>query len=261
MKAIVKAVIAGSAIIGAGIIILIVALALNGWSFTPEFEMAQYAAEGGIGELKIENAAGNVRTEFYDGDKLIVDYPVSSRYEMTVTEHDGVLSVDGLNRKHWYNFTVLPYMLPETVVKIPQSMRLKLNLTVNAGKVELAAGEYAETAVTVNAGSVNVSGIRCPDFKCKVNAGAVSLDALDCATFECNINAGSFYAGQMNCPLIRLGVSAGSADMKIQGGREEYTVFVDKSAGSCNVTDQTGSDPAKKIEIRVSAGSVSASFV
>ena len=66
MKAVIKAIIAGSVIIGIGLIVLIVALALNGWKFMPKFEMAEYVAEGEIGELKIDNAVGNVKTEFYD---------------------------------------------------------------------------------------------------------------------------------------------------------------------------------------------------
>lgn len=261
MKAIIKAIIAGSVIIGVGLILFIVALALNGWKFVPEFDMAQFTAQGEIKELKIDNSVGNVKTEFYDGDRVIVDYPVSSRYSMTVEEKDGVLSVDGLNKRHWYHFSFLPSSLPETVVNIPRNTVLKLAVTVNAGKVELAAGEYAEAAVTVNAGSLNVLGAACSDFKCEVNAGSASVKTLECASLDCKIKAGSFDAERISCPSVRVDVSAGSADLSVSGAREEYTILVDKSAGSCNVASQTGTDPDKKIDIDISAGSVSVTFI
>lgn len=260
MKAIIKAIIAGSVIIGVGLIILIIALALNDWKFMPKFDMAQFTSEGEIKELRIDNAVGNVKTEFYGGDKVTVDYPVSNRYSMTIEEKEGVLTVNGLNKNHWYNFTFLPATLPETLVKIPQNTVLKLAVTVNAGKVELAAGDYSGAEVTVNAGSLTAHGVTCPEFKCEVNAGSVSIKALESASLDCKVKAGSFNAERVTCPVIRVNVSAGSAGLTVQGKREDYGIRVEKSAGSCNVTSQTGTDPNKKIDIDVSAGSVSVSF-
>lgn len=261
MKAIIKAIIAGSVIIGVGVIVLVIALALNGWKIAPDFEIAEYVSEGEIGELKIENAVGNIKTEFYDGDRVMVSYPVSDRYTMSVGEKDGLLTIDGLHKKHWYSFTFLTGMLPETIVKIPRSAVLKLAVTVNAGTVELAAGRYAETGVTLNAGALNVLGMTCSDFKCEVNAGSISVKSLESASLDCKVKAGAFHAERIDCPFVKVSVAAGSAELSVQGNREEYTISVDKSAGSCNVAGQTGSDPDKRIDIDVSAGSCNVSFI
>ncbi len=261
MRAIIKAIIAGSVIIGVGLIVFMIALALNGWKFAPDFEMAQYTPEGEIKELKIDNSVGNVKTEFYDGDKVIVDYPKSDRYTMTVEEKDGVLTVNGLNKKHWYYFSILPSTLPVTTVKIPKDTVLKLSVTVNAGQVELAEGEYLEANVTINAGSVSVLGMTCSDFKCEVNAGSVSVKSLESASLDCKVKAGSFGAERIACPQVSVNVSAGSADMKIAGVKEEYNITIEKSAGSSNVASQTGTDAAKRIGVSVSAGSVTIDFI
>lgn len=261
MKAVIKAIIGGSVIIGIGLIILVIALALNDWKFLPKFDMEHYAAEGEITELKIDNSVGNIKTEFYDGDEITVDYPVSSRYSASVEEKDGVLTVNGLNKKHWYNFTILPNTLPVTLVKIPQNTILKLTVTVNAGKVELAAGSYERAQFTVNAGSLTAHGVVCPELKCEVNAGAISIQSLESASLDCKVRAGAFNAERVACPLINVNVSAGSAGLKVAGNKEDYTILVDKNAGSCNVTSQTGAEPDKKIDIDVAAGSVSVSFI
>ncbi|MBD5636893.1 MAG: DUF4097 domain-containing protein [Clostridia bacterium] len=261
MKAVIKAIIGGSVIIGVGLIIFIIALALNGWKFMPQFDTEHFTAEGEIFELKIDNAVGSVKTEFYDGDKIIVDYPVSNRYSASVEEKEGVLTVNGLKKMHWYSFSFLTNNLPSTVVKIPQGTVLKLDATVNAGSVKLAAGEYTDVRIKVNAGSLTAYGVLCNDFKGEVNAGSISVQSLESASLDCKVSAGSFNANRVSCPLVRVNVSAGSANLKVEGNRDEYTILVDKSAGSCNVTSQTGTDPEKKIDIDVSAGSVNVSFV
>ena len=242
-------------------IFVIAAFALNGWLVMPKFEMAQYTAEGEITELKIDNAVGNIKTEFYDGDEITVDYPVSDRFTMTVAEKDGTLTVDGLNKKHWYVFSLRSWSLPETVIKIPRDTVLKLDVQVNAGEVQLASGVYAEVSIQLNAGSIRMVNTICSSFDCEVNAGAVFVNLLDCNTFDCEVNAGSFNAVRLVCPNIKIDVSAGSFKADVQGKKEEYTISVDKSAGSCNVKSQTGTDPEKKIDIDVSAGSVSIAFV
>lgn len=247
-------------LIGIGLIFILVLFALNGWRLTFEFETAQYTAEGEIEELRIDNGVWSIKTEFYDGDKVIVDYPVSDRYTMAVEEREGCLSLSGLNKKHWYNFSFLPANLPATVVKIPQGTVLKIDVTVNAGEVQLAAGEYADVGIEVNAGSLVVHGMVCTTFRCEVNAGSVSIRSLESASLDGRVHAGSFNAERVNCPLIRVHVSAGYAGLTVAGSLEEYTVSVDKSAGSCNISDRTGTDPAKKIDIDISAGSVNVSF-
>lgn len=261
MKAIIKAIIGGSVIIGVGLIILVIALALNDWKFMPEFEMKHYVAGGEITELKIDNSVGNIKTEFYDGEEITVDYPVSNRYSGSVEEKEGLLTVNGLNKKHWYNFTFLPIVLPETLVKIPRNKVLKLTVTVNAGKVELGEGEFEKAQITVNAGSLTAHGVVCAELKCNVNAGAIYVKSLESASLDCKVNAGAFNAERIACPQIRVNVSAGSANFKVAGNREDYTILVDKSAGSCNVSGQTGADPDKKLDVGVSAGSVSVSFI
>lgn len=267
-------------LLGAGLVFFLIVFALNDWGTAYNFEMAQYTTEDEVEAIRIVNAVGSVKTEFYDGDKIIVDYPVSETHTMSVEERDGQLTVDGLRQRHWYNFFIGLSNFPETTVKIPKDAVLKLDVTVKAGKVELAAGEYASTRVEVHAGSLEMLGVVCTDFRCEVSAGSVSVKSLVCSSFDCglsagsitvnslesrsfdcNISAGSFIAERVNCPLIQVDVSAGSAHLGVAGKREEYYILVDRSAGSCNVSSQIGIDPNKKIDIDISAGSVYVSFV
>ena len=241
------------------IMIFLIIFALSSRLVIRDLETAQYTAQGEIEELTIKNSAGSVRTEYYEGDKVVVDYPVSDWFEMTIEEKDGTLSVSGLKNKHWFSF-VSASNIPSAIIKIPQGSVLKLNVTVNAGSVSLAQGQFKEVDVTVNAGSLSSLGITCTKFTSKLNAGAISFASLECASLNCKVQAGAFDLDSLTCPLITVSVSAGSADMNVKGKKEDYTISVDKSAGSCNVRNQAGTDAEKKIEIEISAGSVSVHF-
>ena len=241
------------------VMIFLIIFALSRRLVVRDLEMTQFTAQGEIEELTIKNSAGNVRTEYYEGDKVVVDYPVSDWFEMTIEEKDGTLFVSGLKNKHWFSFIAVSN-IPSTVIKIPQGSVLKLDVTVNAGSVALAQGQFKEVDVTVNAGSLGSLGITCTQFTSKLNAGAISFAALKCETLNCKVSAGAFDIDSLTCPLVTVSVSAGSVGVRVNGRKEDYTILVDKSAGSCNVKSQTGTDPEKKIDIDVSAGSVNIAF-
>ena len=67
--------------------------------------------------------------------------------------------------------------------------------------------------------------------------------------------------GKLTCPKINIDLSAGSVKLGVVGQKSEYSISVDKSAGSCNVANQSGTDIDKKIDIDMSAGSVTINFI
>lgn len=262
MKGIVKALIVGSIIIGIGVAVLLIALGLNGWSFTPEYEMTTYTAETAeINTVKLNFNAGKVKTEFYDGEIITIDYPAIKNFNTDITVENGTLKFSGPNKMHWYSFPLGWGNIPETVIKLPQSTAFNLDLQVNAGVVDIAAGNYGTVKTQLNAGTVTIGdSATCVSFKCTVNAGTATFENIKCSgLFDCNVNAGSITIKNLTCNNISTVVNAGSLNLKVNGNKSEYTITVDKSAGSCNVEEQTGSTD-KKLTVDVSAGSVNVTF-
>ena len=90
MKGIVKGIVIGLIIIIIGAAILITGLALSGWKIErSDFETRTFTAEGENTALNIEIGAGSVTTEFYDGDKVIIEYPVAKHFVSEAKERDG----------------------------------------------------------------------------------------------------------------------------------------------------------------------------
>ena len=238
MKGIVKCVIAGAVIIGIGLAIVLGTLGVNGCSVKkPEFTTNTYTAENDNTALKIRINAGSFKTEFYDGDKITIEYPVASVYKTEISENDGVFRYESELKKTWFMGNL---NIPDTVIKLPESVRFNLDVEVNAGTVNIAGGEYGKVDAEVNAGTLKAEGIKCEKFIAEVHAGTMNVTKLDCAD-------------------IKAEISAGSLKLDIDGAKADYNIKADVSAGSCNVSSQTVEN-GKSLDVDCSAGSIKVTF-
>lgn len=262
MKGWVKGIIAGSVIAVIGIAVLIVGLALNNWKYAygmPDFENKTFDATSINGNVSVEMNAGRVKTEFYDGELIQIDYPFADNYVPNIIEENGKLTYTGPSLKWYMHFGWNNARVPFTTIRLPKNGIYNLEIEVNAGTVEIAQGEYGNIAVEVNAGAFSVAEITCNKFNCEVHAGAVNIESLTCNLAYCEVSAGACNLKKLNCPDITAEVSAGGLTMTIDGVKTDYNITASKSAGSCNVASQNGTTD-KKLKIDVSAGSATINF-
>lgn len=261
MKSVWKAVIVGAIIIAIGIITVVITLALNGWTVSADWETKTYESENDVSTVKIDYSAGGISTRFYDGEKLKIEYPETDRYTVTVGEENGVLNITS-GKRHWYDIGLWGVNIPSATVYIPNGKAVNLELTLNAGKINIAKGGYADIDVTVNAGTVTAQIVTCSSFDCKINAGSATINGMTCTgKTNCEVNAGSIEFCDFVCNEIDADINAGSLRLDIRGERAEYTINAERSAGSISgASNQTGTKPDKKLDLNVSAGSVDVTF-
>lgn len=281
MKGFVKCLIAGGVILCIGVIILLCGLAANGWKWQidEDFEQKEYVAENEVTAYDIRIAAGTVKVEFTDDEVASVSYPESEHFRYTVTEENGKLTVAYDKQYNFFFGWLIPSNIPDTVIKVPKKVVADYDIKISAGKLILPQGDYGKLKVELNAGKFETGAIVCTDFDCDVSAGAAILSSVECPTLFvgvsaggvtidnaiCNrltveVSAGSADLSGVKCDDISVDVSAGSVNLGVIGAKAEYNVSVDKSAGSCNLSSQVGSDPSKRIEVDISAGSVTVNF-
>lgn len=262
MKGIAKALIAGGIVIGLGVILLIVALSMNGWKLkgNVDFEMTAYECSKENTNIDIEIKAGTVRTEFYDGDKIIIEYPVADGFKSLASEAYGKLTFKA-PRKKWYKNWFFTYDIPESVIKLPKDMLYNVKVEIDAGKVALADGVYSDVEVDIDAGTVSVGNIICTNLHCDVDAGSVKIASAQCASFISNVSAGSVKVDSLTADNTDVLVKAGSVNLAFTGKEEDYNIQSSVKAGSCNLNSRTNADAnAKWIRVKVKAGKIDASF-
>lgn len=260
MKSLFKWLIAGGVILGVGLIILIIGLALNGWSLGGNFdyEQREFTAVQPVDKLELSAAAGKVYVRFYDGEAVTVSYPFSDRFAYTVAEQDGKVKI-GYTNSVWF-FGFWQKRVPDTVVQIPYGCVLDVETELNAGNLTLESGTYGRLKLEIHAGTLNVGDIVCDDCTCEVNAGTLNIRSISAGQFEADVSAGSAVVKNLRCGDIKAEVSAGSLSLSVEGDKSDYAIYASHSAGSCNVTDQTGNGSGKRLTVNVSAGSIAVNF-
>ena len=254
MEGVFKWIIVGSVIIGTIIALIIIWLALSG---TVKYEMQTYTAVNDNTALDIEIEAGALRTEYYYGDKIQVEYPVSKSFRSNIYEKDGTFHFKNDFRAFFILF-VNP-KIPDIVIKLPHGAYYDINLGMSAGKVNLAGGRFGKAELQMSAGTLKGEGMDCSSLKLKISAGAAALGRVNCHSLDMHMSAGSASIDRVTCTDTKLRVSAGSVKLGYTGLSEEYRIIKHVSVGSCNVAAQNGITD-KTIDINVSAGSVKLDF-
>lgn len=259
MKSTVKAIIAGVIIIGIGLSVVLLAGFLNDWDFTGvQWETKTYEFDNALVEdIDLSFAAGTLTIEYYDEPNVKVDYPTSSKFTTTFTTKNSKLYIT-TTEKTWFGTILWFTKIPAITIYLPRDKQWNLDIKIDAGTVTLSEGNYGDVNVELNAGSVKLGDAVCDNFKIKVNAGSANINGITCNKFKSSVSAGALKVSSLACDDIYLGVSAGSAKLSLVDNINNYTIKVDVSAGSCNVSNQVRGD--KMLTIDVSAGSANVLF-
>lgn len=278
MKSMMKVIIAGAVIMVLGIAILCISLGVHGWKFDGDYEIITYECSDDNSTLDVEFSAGTLEINYYDGEKIKVEYPQNKVLSTEVEEADGALSFETKIKKSWD--IISGFMkIPTAKIWIPQGDVINIKLELNAGSVKLARGEYCALDIKVNAGALSIGDVKCGKLSADVNAGSMNMqDVFSEAEVKLNLSAGSMdikslespalvgdvsagkaSIGRIQTPLVDFDISAGSVRLAMAGEKSKYNVRIDKSAGSCNISDQAGSEDLR-IKASISAGSLNVIF-
>lgn len=260
MKTVIKTVIAGAVIAAVGLIALIAGLALNGWRLdNVKFTMRSFTAENENADISVRIDMGSVRTEFYDGDRVIIDYPVADGYSTSISEEGGKIAFRGLHNSGWHFLQFGKLNVPDTVIKLPEGVVFDVAVKLNAGSARLCDGRFGKIKIDLDAGTMQCGNLICETLSLNLDAGTVKIAAAECGSFDCDLDAGAAAIDKLDCAASSIKLDAGAVKIGYTGAQEEYSIITKINAGSCNVAAQTGTS-GKTINIRLDAGSAKLTF-
>jgi len=241
MKGIVRSIIIGSVIIVIGVAILLIGLACNGWKFKTKlnFEMKEYVCSEEITALNIDTDISSVKTVFYEGEDIIIEYPVAKNFKTSIGVSDGELKISG-PRTPWYAFA-LTFETPETVIKLPEGFDKTLKINVDTGSVYLAEGSYSSLDIRIDVGNFKCEKLVCPSLVCRVDVGKVNINSLD-------------------CKQTKITVDVGDINITAVGAEQDYSIRTQVDVGESNIsTQQRPAD--RSLDLTVDVGKINLSFV
>lgn len=247
----------GLSLIAVGIIIVTIVLSLTGGkAVNLRYTEVTYTATGAPSTVTLDIKAGSARTEFYDGDKIQIAYGTNKLYAIRIDETSTELKLK--SDIHFVSFLSSAH-LPETIIRLPKSLKPDMNIKIGAGKFALADGNYGKLDISVSAGEINVGAVKCSALDCDIGAGSLDAESVVCQTFDCDIDTGEMSVTSLSCTKADASVGAGKISLTLAGKKSEYTISAHTSVGSCNVSDQRGSTD-KRLELECSTGDIKIHF-
>lgn len=279
----VKAIIAGVIITVGGLVVFLCAMGASGWNLYRANNWQEGTTDFStpVTKLNIKVDAGQVKIRRVNSEQIIITYDFNEVYQPEIfMREDGALNITTGHRR-WYEFGSWYGDAPKMQINIPESWYPNLDLTMNAGTLDIDDGIWGVyTSIKVNAGVVNVGDIKTGDLEiklnagkldtgkitcekvfCKLNAGTFDVEEVICKEFTCKLNAGNADVGRLDSISTSLNLSAGSVTVHLVGEQSDYNISVDKSAGSCNVSGNTSSTATRTLTVDLSAGSANVRFV
>lgn len=277
MKKVIIPLIIGLVFLLVGGSLVLVYAASHDWNFSYQdssLQEARYETAERVTLVIIEGDMSSFVIERGTEPTLSVDYYTSRRQHYTFRLQNGTLRIEEKRIFGW-NALAQPR---ECKVVLPQSVT-SLQVSLDAGEITLQnAGAFTSLELETDLGSIQASDWTASRVSCQTDAGEITLqngqaDRLFCAsdvgnlalshvkaeTFECDTELGSITGRVLEGSQIRLETEAGTMDCEFLGDLSEYTVFVERGMGECNLFNQTGTTN-KRLYVSMEMGSVHVDF-
>lgn len=232
-------------------------------------------------KITIEGDAGTVNVHHSDTTTSYVKYNVLEQFDVKYDEEENEVKLK--SKWVWGLLTVTWFCKNNSVMDVYLTDKdYEAYLELNAGEFNLDEGfTFTTLTVDVSAGNFNILGdcvvkddaslkLSAGDINSKgritvndeatlkVSAGDMNINYIEAKKANFKISAGDINA-KVKSDDIQFKISAGDITLNIVGDKADYTIDIDKSAGSCNVNDQDGG--SKKLDGDISAGRAVINFV
>ena len=277
----------GLAVFGVIILLLGAALFIYGmsvidWDFkqlsTFRYEYRTYEAENDeIDSIFVDFDQTNVRVEI--SYPLTFDRADKQKTDVTVSAEGGKLTLREESRYNWADHAFnLNWVSPQTVITLPSSAFVDINVKTSYGDVVLAGGSYGMLSLETSCGDVKASGFVADAATLQTDAGDVKINDADITkklvanTHMGDIEAygvqayeidphsdlGEIAVERLNSHSIRLNSSYGDVSGSIEGAAEDFKIDAKTDLGDNNLSNRT--DGAKSLYVHTALGDIEISF-
>ena len=288
----------GAGVVVAGIILSITGIAIAGVCAKPardEFKKQDKYKEGEItlkdsSKISIEVAAGTVNLHHSDTTTSYVKYNILEHYEVKYDEEDNELKL----RNDWI-YSLLPFSWiheNKSVVDIYLTdkeydaylelsaghFNIEEDFTFSSLTMEVSAGDLNfngnitvnhDATFRVSAGNMNLNKrvIVNNNLNLKVSAGDMDINYVEANKTDIRISAGDIDLKKIKSNDIKFKASAGDLKMNILGKKDDYTITMDRSAGTIHIDGEKIRDDyekkggTNKLDGDISAGNATINFI
>lgn len=139
----------------------------------------------------------------------------------------------------------------------------QLKLATSTGTINVNGDNGGVNAQTIDlstkTGSINLNG-SADTIIAQTNTGSINADILSADNLQLTTKTGSINFTADNALKINLESNTGSINGTIKVNKSWYTINVTQSSGSCNISNQVGTDDDRQLTVKAGTGSIKIKF-
>lgn len=190
------------------------------WDFsllsTRKYETNTHTVSEDFSSLSISADTANITlAPTTDATCTVVCHELQSA-KHAVSVKDGVLSVEMIDERKWYEYIGIDFGSPTITVYLPSGAYGSLTVTSDTGDVTIPSDfTFESMTVTQNTGDVTSFATAAGAVKIKTSTGDIRLEGISAASLELSVSTGDVYASSIICAGdVTVTTSTGDAMLK-----------------------------------------------
>lgn len=249
-------IIIAASLVGAGLIIFAVAMAMNFWDFTKlsteKYETNTHNITEKFTNISIKTDTADIAflPSEDEGCRVVCYEATTGRH--TVSAQDGTLSVNEVNTKKWYQYIGIGIGSPKITVYLPESEYSRLTIDESTGGVDIPTDfKFAGIDISTSTGYVKNRASASGTVKIKTSTGYIDIANVTADSLDLSVTTGKITLADVSC--------SGDVKIKVSTGKTELTDLTCKNLTSDGNTGKiylTEVIATEKISIERSTGDV-----
>ena len=183
------------ALIVLGIIIIVLAAAVNKWDMTKlstsTYNTKTYTITDSFEDISINTDVSNISFELSNDQSCKL---VCNEYENEghiFKSEDNTLLISQENNKKWYEYISISFHTPKLTVYLPQKEYNSLVVNTGTGNVALTQElSFQSIDIKTSTGNVKIENVSTQSLRVDVSTGDIDLKSLNCASLISKGNTG-----------------------------------------------------------------------
>ena len=210
--------IAATALVVAGFIILGGTISMQKWDFTKlstvKYETNTYELSEGFENISIQTNTADI--VFVPGDRGSVVCYEQENAEHFVAVKDGTLTINIVDTRKWYEYIGVNWSTPKITVTLPQSEYGALSISSLTGDVEIPKTfHFTVIDISENTGNVTNSASSTDAVKIKTSTGDIRVESISAGTLDLSVSTGKVTVAGVTCQ--------GDVSIRVTTGRANLT--------------------------------------
>ncbi len=275
-KSVLAAIIVGVSLILVGAVIFTGAMFIFDWDFkglsTESFETNKYDITEEVKDIAIKTVAADIEFVPSDSDQISVECYERSKVKHSVEVRDGVLTVEALDTRKWYNHIGIGFKTPKIKVEIPEGEYGALSLKSDTSDVKIPRNyKFESVDIKGTTGNLlfeaNVSG----DLKARFTTGNILIKNISAQSLDLSATTGNINVTDVTCQgNVSADVTTGgciiknlacvnftsdgdTGDLTLENATVIKNVSVERSTGDVKLI---GTVAAEKLSVETDTGDV-----